>query len=153
MKRTAALKILLTGLLLSGSASSFAIYKCDAGGKTTYSDTECPGGKTLDVNIAVPAGATDAARQAREEKYALDRLERARNKREAKEERERQRAAKTAAAQQKKCSALARKQKWAEEDAATVTGRSAETARRKARRKAEEYEAECGRANGLGIAG
>lgn len=153
MKRTAALQFILTGLLLTCSASSFAIYKCDSGGKTIYSDTECPGGRALAVEAAAPAGAADARRQAREEKYVLDRLERARTKREAMEERERQRAAKSAAAQQKKCAALARKQRWAEEDATAATGRTTETARRKAQRKAEEYETECGRANKLGMAG
>lgn len=151
MRRTAALQILLTVLMLSWSASSFAIYKCDAGGKTIYSDTACPNGKALDIDAGVPAGAAEARRQAREERYALDRIERARSKQEAKEEWERKHAAKAAAAREKKCAGLARKQKWAEEDAAAATGKSADAARRKAHQKAEEYETECGQATTLGM--
>lgn len=152
MKRKTMLRPLLIGVLLSCTAPSFAIYKCETGGKVSYSDTECAGGKALDINAAPPADASGASRQAMQEKRQVERLEKARHKREAMEERALQRAAKADAARQKKCATLARRQKWADEDAASAVGKTGETARRKARRIAEEHLAECGRQDTLGMA-
>ncbi len=49
---------LIISLLLLFSAPAMAIYKCEAGGKTTYSDEWCPGGKTVDVT---PQGLGDTS--------------------------------------------------------------------------------------------
>lgn len=157
------LRALTTALLLSVAAPAFAIYKCDTNGKVMYSEAPCPGGKVLDIDTAPPADASKADKQAARERRATLRMEKRetlrmeneRRKREAREEREQRRAAKAHAAKQKKCATLVRRQRWAEEDAASATGRSADKARRKARRAAEVVEDECGKQNtqGLSIAG
>jgi len=130
-------------LLLLGSltAPAFAVYKCESNGTVTYSDQHCPGGKVLDTGSAPATG--DTARQNAENKAQLKRLEHERHKREAQEEKEQQRAAHAAAAKQKKCSLLARRSKWANEDAPAATGKAREKTKLKARRVAEQFEAEC----------
>jgi len=151
MKRKAVLRSLGACLLMIFATPSFAVFKCEQHGNISYSDRACPGGVALDLAPIPAADATEANRQARDTQRSLERLEKARRQREAKEEKERQRAAKLAGARQKKCATLARRQKWADEDAASATGKAAESARRKAQRKAEEYQDECGRTNALGM--
>lgn len=143
---------MLTALMMLCTAPAFAIYKCESGGRVIYSDAVCINGKVLDINAAQPADADAAMRHAAQEKRQAEQLERSRQKREASEEKEHKRAARAEAAQQKKCDTLARRQKWAEEDAASAAGRKADTARRKARRAAEEYLAECRAQDSLSLA-
>ncbi|MDB5764203.1 MAG: hypothetical protein JWQ21_3198 [Herminiimonas sp.] len=148
-------KILLLSLLISFSAPALAIYKCESNGKITYSDEPCRGGKVLDVDpasgktaasdAADAADAADAGKQITREKSEVKRLENERHKREAKDEQAQQKAARISAAKHKKCVSLAMRKKWGEEDAAAASGKSAEKAKRNARRKAEKYETECGK--------
>lgn len=141
----------LIGLLACGAAPSHALYKCEADGKVSYSDQTCAGGKPLPIHAA-PADAESAQRQIAQEKQQVEQLEKARHKRESAEYRERQQARKANAAQTKKCASLARREKQAAEDAAAATGKAVEKARRKAQRISEDYLAECGRPDALGIA-
>jgi len=143
MKTKAVSGHLLATLLLTCATPSFAIYKCESGGKVIYSDAACINGKALQIDAAPPADADAALRRAAQEKRQAEQLERSRQKRAASEDKEHKRAARAEAAQQKKCDTLARRQKWADEDAASASGRKLEAARRKARRAAEEYLAEC----------
>lgn len=142
--------ILMLPFLLVLSAPVAAINRCESNGKVSYSDAPCHDGKA--VKFEAPAGSqsssadTAAARQqAIREKNTLTRIEKDRQRREAQEEKERQKFARADAIQKKKCKDLALRQKWAEEDAAVATGKLAEKAKRNARRKAEKFQAECGK--------
>ncbi|HZW14233.1 MAG TPA: DUF4124 domain-containing protein [Noviherbaspirillum sp.] len=143
MKRKTTQQSLLTAILLSCAIPSFAIYKCESGGKIVYSDTACNGGTEMHINTTPSPDAEAALRRAAQEKRQAERLESARLKREASEAKEQKRVAREEATKRKRCDTLARRQKWAEEDAASVAGTKVEAARRKARRAAEEYQAEC----------
>ncbi|MGE5651800.1 MAG: hypothetical protein ACM34A_16520 [Bacillota bacterium] len=133
----------LTALcLLSCSLPALAVYRCEEGGKISYSDMVCAGGRQLD--IAVPAtDAADARLRLAQEKSELRRLESDRHKREAKEEKEQARIAHAMASRKKKCDTLARRVKWAEEDSRLARGRSADKTQRKAHRLVEQYDGEC----------
>lgn len=102
----------------------------------------CAGGHRLDLDAAPPPD-IDSRRQLVQEKAELKQLENARHKQEAKGAKEGQRATRAFAVKQKKCATLARRQKWANEDAARATLKTAEKAKRKARRAEEVYQAEC----------
>lgn len=145
-------RFLLTAVLLCCAMPSFAIYKCESGGSVVYSDTACDGGKTMNIDTAPSVNADAARRQAAQEKQQAERLEKARLKRDAIDEKEKKRAAREEATHRKRCDKLARRQKWAEEDAASVAGTKVEAARRKARRAAEEYLAECRNQDTLSLA-
>lgn len=139
------LRILLIFSLASFSAPSWAIYKCESGGATLYTEAPCPGGKSMHLSDSGnPADAAQAQQQTAKEKKELARLETARHKREAIEEKEQERASRAAGARQKKCASLAQRKKWMMEDAANATGKSAAKANLKVRRMAEKYELECG---------
>lgn len=137
----------LLPLLASPALASpaLAAYKCESAQGLTYSDTPCPGGKqvVLDQGSVNAADSKQALQRAAQEKKELKELESARHKREANEEKEQKKTAKQVAAQRKKCSALAQKRKWSEEDAASAPLKSTEKAKRKARRATEKYELEC----------
>lgn len=141
------LRIVLLCLFVSFSAPALAVYKCKSGDKIIYSDQQCPGGEVMDISSASPADTAKARQQAAEEQKQLKRLENERRKQEAREEKERQRAAHDFAAKQKRCSILAKRKQWADEDATASTGKSVERARTKARRVAEQYQEECGKMN------
>lgn len=142
-------KLLLLLAFFSLSASATTIYKCEAEGKTTYSEMSCTGGKPVEIRRA-PASAdvAQAKRQAEKEKKIEKKLEKQQLKREVKEEKARQKEArrleKAASAKQKKCHQLALRKKWAEEDAAKAGLKSAEKARAHASRAAERFSVECG---------
>ncbi len=137
------LRTLLFSVLIAASAPSFAIYKCESGGKIGYSDSPCPNGRKLDVDSEPSADAPAAKEQARRDKAALRRIDAEKRKLEAQEEKEQRRAAHANAARQKKCKTLAMRSKWADEDAASATGKSAHKARLKANRIAEQLAMEC----------
>jgi hypothetical protein len=140
------LRTLLLCLLVSFSAPALALYKCKSGDKITYSDQQCPGGEVLEPASGSSADdIAQARKQAEDEKRQAKRLENVRRKRELQEEKEQQRAAHERAVKQKRCALLAQRKKWAEEDAAGATGRSAEKAVIKARRMADSFELECGK--------
>jgi hypothetical protein len=143
-------KILMLSFLASLSAPASAIYKCESNGQITYSDEPCSNGKSVKLtepsgNAPLPADKAKARQQATREKNELKRLENQRQQLEAQEDKERQKLARADAIKRKKCENLALQQKWAEEDAAAASGKSADKARRIARRKAEKFQMECGK--------
>jgi hypothetical protein len=137
------LKTVMLCLFVSFSAPALAIYKCKSGDQITYSIQQCAGGEVMDTNSPPSVDTAKARRQAAEEQRRLKRLENERRKQEAREEKERQRAAHDLAAKQKRCSILAKRKQWADEDVAASAGKSVERARVKARRVAEQYQEEC----------
>lgn len=139
------LRTFLLCLLLSLSLPAMAVYRCEAGGKITYSDQPCPGAKLVEVNTKVtPNESARAAAIASQEKAKLKRLENERHKREAMDEKERKQLARAAAAKQNRCRAIAQRKVWADEDAAAAAGKAHDKAKRRVRRITEQYEAECG---------
>lgn len=141
--------MLLLLVLLSFSAPALAVYKCESGGKVVYSDTPCHDGgapgSMKEIAITAPSPDTGTAQQKlAHDKEKLRDLEARRQKQEAIEEKERQKIFKANQAKKKKCADLALRSKWANEDAATARAKSAEKAKRAARRVAEKYELECG---------
>jgi hypothetical protein len=130
--------------VFTGADAAAAIHKCEFAGKTTYTETPCPGGKTLDINDSVSATRRDSATQrAAKEKTALKRLEAARAKIEVKQEKEDNATDKRNAGKREKCDKLALGKKWAEEDAAKASGKAVEKAKTNARRAGETYALAC----------
>lgn len=136
---------ILLATLTGFATPAFAVYKCEADGKVTYSDEPCPGGKQLDLNITSVTNSSNGDSRLKQEKATLQKLEKERHRREAVEQRERQSANRANATRQKKCDGLARRQKRAAEDVSKSVGKANEKAKLKARRITEDYEAECGR--------
>lgn len=138
---------LLACLCYGMSLHAHALYKCEAQGKVSYADTPCAGGKplNLDEQPAASADAAEAAQRHARNKSELKRLEDTRRKRDAQDEKEQLRLARANRAKTKKCATLAQRQKWAQEDAAQASGKSAGKATVKARRAAETFELECGK--------
>ncbi len=144
----------LLGLLAAACSPALAIYKCEADGRTAYSDTPCPGGQVL--GIAPAPSAADLVRsekQAARDRARIKQSENEKRKLEAQEEKERQRAAHVAAAHRKRCSLLERRKSYAEEDAASAKGKSVARAKLRARRVEEKFEEECGAQHSGLIAG
>lgn len=131
--------------LLTFSPPALAIYKCESGERVVYSDTPCRSGKTTTLDIDTgPIGGPEAAQQRTEQdRKELQKLENARQKQQAADERAYHKRQKAQASKKKKCDNLALRRKWAEEDAANAHPKSAERARRTARRAAERHELEC----------
>ena len=67
MTRTAAGKLLLL-FMLGAATPAWSIFKCEADGKVSYTDTPCDGGKFIEAATTAPADATHAIRQATQEK-------------------------------------------------------------------------------------
>jgi hypothetical protein len=141
------LRLMLTTLLLAACTPALAMYKCESGGKLSYSDTPCTDGKNVIIRDAAlqPADATGTSVRLLRDKTEANRLERERHQRESQDEKERLQAARAAARSHKKCDSLALRTKWAEEDAVHAAGKSAAKVKRRARRSAEKYELECGK--------
>jgi hypothetical protein len=121
------MRILFALCLLAGAAQADTIYKCSSDGKVTYSQTPCATGATssvLDVPAA-PARDSAAAAELQRQKSEADALQKARQKREAKEDREAAKSAAVAAAHRKKCAKLALEKKWADDEARGVTSAGA----------------------------
>ncbi len=141
------LRALLLSLLLAAAAPAFAAYKCEANGKTLYSDTPCTAGKTIELEEKVTVTAADRAlaqERLAKDKASVARQKKERLKREAAEKKLAQAAAKKTAAKQAKCATLAQRVKWSEEDAEQATGKSIPKAKKKARRMNEKYTLQCG---------
>lgn len=129
------------------STPALAVYKCEAAGSTTYSDLPCPGGKRLEV--ADPVSATEAARagqRAKQQHDALGRIDAERRKTGAQDLKKRTQLARAEASHTKKCAQLALRKKSAEDGIATASKRAMVKARGKARRTADQYELQCGKA-------
>ncbi len=139
---------LLAVLMLAAGVSAHATFRCDTQGKVTYSDVACDGSLAVPATdlrtpATIKAEQDNALRQAAADKLRLQRLEAARNKLEHAERKERLHASAVASAQRRKCETLAQRRKWADEDAASASGRRIEKTSRKARRVAEQYVLEC----------
>ena len=140
------LRVLLIAVLVSLSAPALAAYKCTAGGKTTYSDAPCAGGKVIDISDpASPSEAVRIQQQTAQENKQVKQLESARHKREAIEEREQQRVARAYAVKKIKCASLAQRQRWSHEDADKAVGKTAAKFKLKARRADDKFQLECGK--------
>ena len=152
--------LLMTFTMLSSLAAAQGVYKCSAGGKTSYADRPCAEGHvsrlppplpvSAAAGVALPEANAVATRDARTlvefEKLRIARereqaRELARN--EARTERERQRQVRAASSRRKSCDKLRLRHKWAKEDLARANGKAQDAARRKARRQAEAMAVEC----------
>lgn len=132
--------------LLALSTPAWAVYKCEAAGKTVYSDTPCRdiGAHEQEIRLAPAAGdPQDAQQRLQQEKKELQRLENARARQEAADDRARQRARKAQQARNKKCKELALRVKWAREDADSAAGRARDKAQRSLRRAEEKQRLSC----------
>ena len=139
------LRCLLLSLVFL-SSPAFAIYKCNANGKITYTDLPCTSGTSIDLGSdgrASPADAAAAHQRAEQEKRELTRLEKTRHQQEALAEKEQRVAAHAAMAKKQRCTGLERRAKWSAEDVATATSKHSEKVKRKARRASDVYQAEC----------
>lgn len=138
---------LLLLVLLSFSAPALAVYKCESANKTIYSDLPCDTGKAdsmKEIAIATPTVDTASAqKKLKEDKQELQRLQQRRQKQDAIEERQREKHYKAAEAKKKKCAESAQRVKWANEDAASASPKTAERAKRKAQRAAEKHQLSC----------
>jgi hypothetical protein len=136
---------LLAACLLS-TALAQPVYKCTQGGKTTYADRPCAAGKS--ALLPTPAGVspegaeTVATRDART-LLELEQLRIAREKEQRRADKADARTARTAAAHRKQCERLHQRKRWADEDAARLTGRGRVAAQRRSKRAQEALALEC----------
>lgn len=144
----ARLPLLALSLLLC-TMPAWAVYKCDNAGQIIYSDAACANGKTVaiddtrGVKSSTPtATAKDKATQQRLDKNRAIEEKRLSQQR-TKQEREDARARLVTEKQKRKCSQLAQRKAWAEEDLRNAPVKTMEKARRKSQRAAENYRAEC----------
>ncbi|WP_344762101.1 hypothetical protein [Actimicrobium antarcticum] len=138
----------LAVLFIGASAGSHAAFRCDSNGSVTYTDTACPGGKPLpESDLRQPATMQSDLRAAQQradaDKRQLGALAASRSKTERAEQKQRNHARTIASNHRKKCDALALQSKWAREDAAAATNRSAEKTRRKSQRLEQKYALDC----------
>jgi hypothetical protein len=139
---------LLAACLCAGGLQAQDVYKCSAGGRTSYGDRPCAHG----VSRALPPppsgiSAADTMGPQGGDARTLLELEKARIAREKTAERQGKvevRQARAAEARRKKCERLRLRRKWAEEDLArTAHGPKHEAARIRLRRQAENLAVEC----------
>lgn len=136
---------ILLSVLMAVSMPALAVFKCESHGQLTYSDMPCSG-KQGQLPSPIAPSDPDAARQrAASERSQLERIEKDREKAQADFARQRQQKDKLALAHKKKCNLLALEKKWSDEDAGASQLKTdkADAARRRARQKAERYDAEC----------
>jgi len=147
MRRAAPALVAL--LLLCATAPASAIYKCESDAGTSYSDRPCPDGQRLAIETTAASTGddsdnSDGKRRLAHEKTELKQLQAARRKQEAAARKQQQQARKAYEAKRKKCATLALRLKWAREDGADAGLKKAASARRKARRAEQAYQAACG---------
>ncbi len=136
------LKILVLALMC-GTASAQTLYKCNVGGKITYSGKPCAG-KVTEIEVPpAPAPNPEAAKELAQEKTLSAKLQKERQAREAKEQRDEEVLARSGAARNQRCARLRLQKKWTDEAAAKATGIGQEAARDKARKQAESMALEC----------
>jgi hypothetical protein len=138
--------ILTMLMLLMLSSPAWAVYKCEAGGKTVYSDAPCRdiGAHEQEIRLAPTGGdPLDAQQRLQQDKNELQRLENARRKQEAADEKAELRARKVRQARAKKCGELALQVKWAREDANNASIKTRDKAQRKLRRAEEKQRLSC----------
>lgn len=138
---------LLSPALAAPPLSASPVYKCTAGGKTTYSDRPCAAGPSTVLPPPAagirPEGAESVATQDSRTLLELEKMRMQREKEDALAARSQARTAKTLAAKRKQCDRLALRRKWADEDLARAQGKARDPARVKARRAAETLAIEC----------
>jgi hypothetical protein len=138
--------VLFTSLICS---PAFAIFKCEAGGKITYSDAPCQGEVSSELRAvpAIPAADQKRARdKAQADKAALARIEGARQKDEVRNAYAVAQAGKMSAAHKKKCDALEQQVKWREDDLRHAEKpKSIERSKRSLQRARDKYHLDCGR--------
>jgi hypothetical protein len=137
-------RLLLLPPVLLLAAPAFAVYKCQADGKVSYSDIPCPSGNGSRLDAAKAPDAGEAQRRLARDKAEAKRLEAERHKREAQESAQRRTSAHVLEKQEKKCAQLAQRKQWAAEDAARAGVKSADKMQRKARRAEQQFQQECG---------
>lgn len=138
----------LAACLCSAGLHAQDVYKCSAGGRTSYSDRPCTEGasRTLPPPQAGISPADTMGPQGGDARTLLE-LEKARIAREKAAEKQGKvevRQARAAQAQRRKCDKLRLRRKWAEEDLArTAHGPKQEAARIRLRRQLEALAVEC----------
>lgn len=142
--------LLLSFILLFVSAPALAIYKCESGGKTSYSDLPCPDttSNSKSGRIIIPPAPTDtraAQEKLMQDKRRLQALETQRSKEAAAAEKERQKIVKEQERKRKRCATLEQRTRWAQEDAARASLKRMAREQRKAQRTAEKQQLECER--------
>ncbi|RQO36138.1 hypothetical protein DBR37_07365 [Herminiimonas sp. KBW02] len=140
---------LLLFALFSLPLPALAIYKCESGGKISYSDLPCNGTGTKQrfERIITPPPSSDthlAQENLIREKRILQAMETQRRKEEASAEKERQRIYKEQERKRKRCATLEQRARWAKEDAARASVKRMAREQRKAQRAAEKLQLECG---------
>jgi hypothetical protein len=140
----------MLAVLVACGTAAHAVIKCQDGETTAYGDAPCPGGTRLKLENQ-PAPPRDAAKRLEQEKKEVREMQRSRRHREARIDKEQQRAARSAAVVERRCTRLARELRWAEQDAAAAAGKRAARARLKAVRANETYEETCRHRAGLKI--
>jgi hypothetical protein len=136
---------LLAACLLTNALAA-PVYKCTQGGRTTYSDRPCAQGKTVELPAPVgirPEGAESVTTRDARTLVELEKLRIARAKEQARSDRADARQARAAATHRKQCARLNLRKRWAEEDAARLTGRARVAAQRRAQRATEALAVEC----------
>ena len=138
-------KSLVLILSFAAAAPALAVYKCQSGGRTLYSDLPCPGGTpvALGKTHVATADAADARTRNAREKALVASIDKQHARDDAAHERQARAAARAGQVKKSRCATLARRAKWAEEDARAASSRSAEKAKTKARRSAEQFDAIC----------
>lgn len=138
------MRSLLLLLLLTMSAPSWAVYKCEFAGKFAYSDLPCKDGHMKELPIApAPPDQEDAQQRVTQDKEKLADLEAQRHRQQAIDERKQQKELKARTIRDKKCSELAQRLKWANEDFASASLKSREKAQLKAQRAREKFQLSC----------
>ncbi|MGI4848950.1 MAG: DUF4124 domain-containing protein [Janthinobacterium lividum] len=147
-----ALLCLLALCLWLPACTAWAIYKCEADGKTTYGDAPCTRGarqQTVDTRDAVvnPVNAAQARERAAHERATLDQLttEREKERREAlaQEKSLHEKKSRLASSQRLRCETLAFERQRATDDVMTAPPRQLFRAQLAARRADERFQAAC----------
>jgi len=136
----------LLAAFLSTNALADPVYKCTQDGKTSYSDRPCAQGNSVELPPAVgirPEGAESVATRDARTLVELEKLRIAREKEQARIAKADARQARAAATHRKQCARLNLRRRWADEDAARLTGRAKVAALRRAKRATEALAVEC----------
>jgi len=136
---------LLAACLLSNALAQ-PVYKCTQDGRTTYADRPCATGKSVELPPAAgirPEGAETVATRDARTLVELEKLRIAREKEQQRADKADARTARAAAAHRKQCDRLQLRKRWADEDAARLTGRGRVAAQRRSKRTQEALAVEC----------
>jgi hypothetical protein len=136
---------LLATCLLS-TALAQPVYKCTQDGKTTYADRPCAAGRSslLPPPAGIrPEGAETVATRDARTLVELEKLRIARDQEQRRIAKADARAARAATGHRKQCERLQLRKRWADEDAARLTGRARVAAQRRSTRAREALAVEC----------